>query len=55
MNIKNKKNNRPHWLIFVLFAMIPLTVVIYFVLQMIFPDLFQGLPTGRIQPVRPDQ
>ncbi|MCY0977316.1 hypothetical protein PGH12_00635 [Chryseobacterium wangxinyae] len=51
----NKKNkNRPPVLIIVLFALIPLTVLIYFILHMMFPSLFQSLPTGEIQPVRPD-
>lgn len=55
MEPKSKKKNNPNVLIIVLFSLIPLTVLVYFILQMVFPSLFQSMPTGDVQPVRPDQ
>lgn len=47
---KNKKNNPNIWII-VLLSLIPLTILVYFILQMVFPALFQGMPTGDVQPI----
>ncbi|WP_157844206.1 hypothetical protein [Chryseobacterium sp. Leaf180] len=50
-----KKKNRPHILVIILFSLIPLTVITYFILQIIFPNLFNTMPTGEVQVVRPDR
>ncbi len=49
------KKNRPGLLIIILFALVPLTVLAYFILHMFLPSLFESLPTGEIQPVHPDR
>ncbi|WP_157844515.1 hypothetical protein [Chryseobacterium sp. Leaf394] len=54
MDRKSDKKNKPTVWIVILFSLIPLTVAMYFILQMIFPGLFQSLPSGEIQPVHPE-
>lgn len=53
MEPKSQKKNRPAIWIIILFSLIPLTVIVYFILQMVFPQLFQTMPTGDAQPVHP--
>lgn len=55
MEPKSQKKNNPNVWIIILFSLIPLTIVVYFILQMVFPQLFQTMPTGEVQPVRPDK
>lgn len=55
MEQKSEKKNRPNLWIIILFALIPLTIIVYFILQMIFPGMFQSMPTGEVQPVHPDR
>ncbi|MBD8082848.1 hypothetical protein [Chryseobacterium caseinilyticum] len=55
MESKSQKKNNPNIWIIVLISLIPLTIVVYFILQMVFPNLFQTMPTGEVQPLRPDQ
>jgi len=45
------KRNKPATLIIISVAVIALLIIFYFVLLAIFPDLFQTLPTGEVQPV----
>jgi len=52
MESDRNKKNRPNVWIIVLFSLIPLTILVYFILQMIFPGLFEAMPTGDIQPVK---
>jgi flagellar basal body-associated protein FliL len=52
---QQSKKNKPNLLIIVLLSLIPLTVLVYFILQMVFPSLFQSMPNGEIQPVQPDR
>lgn len=49
-----KKKNRPNNLVKILFALVILMVIIYFVLVMFFPTVFEHMNTGDIQPV-PDK
>ncbi|MCF2219726.1 hypothetical protein QX233_09040 [Chryseobacterium gambrini] len=46
-----KKKNKPNSLVIILFSMIALMIVIYFILVMFFPTVFESLTTGEIQPV----
>jgi len=51
MEPKRQNKNKPNLFIIILFSLIPLMVIIYVILHMIFPSLFQSLPSGEIQPV----
>ncbi|MDH6253066.1 phage shock protein PspC (stress-responsive transcriptional regulator) [Chryseobacterium sp. H1D6B] len=46
-----KKKNRPNALVIVLFSLVALMIVIYFILAMFFPTIFEHMSTGDIQPV----
>lgn len=50
-----QKKNTPNKAIVILFSLIILTVVVYFILQIILPELFQNMPTGEVQPVKPNE
>lgn len=45
------KKNKPNSLVVILFALIVLMIVIYFILAMFFPTVFDLMNTGDIQPV----
>ncbi|UKB85330.1 hypothetical protein LF887_06805 [Chryseobacterium sp. MEBOG06] len=45
------KKNRPNALVVILFALIALMIIIYFILAMFFPTVFDHMNTGDIQPV----
>ncbi|WP_164464383.1 MULTISPECIES: hypothetical protein [unclassified Chryseobacterium] len=49
-----KKKNKPNSLVIILFALIALMIIIYFILVMFFPTVFDLMNTGDIQPV-PDK
>ncbi|WEK69997.1 MAG: hypothetical protein P0Y62_00320 [Candidatus Chryseobacterium colombiense] len=49
-----KKKNKPNSLVIILFALIALMIIIYFILVMFFPSVFDLMNTGDIQPV-PDK
>lgn len=49
-----KKKNKPNGLVIILFGLIVLMIIIYFILVMFFPTVFELLNTGDIQPV-PDK
>ncbi|MGE8432231.1 hypothetical protein SAMN05421768_104221 [Chryseobacterium joostei] len=46
-----KKKNKPNSLVIILFALIALMIIIYFILVMFFPTVFDLMNTGDIQPV----
>ncbi|PXW13734.1 MULTISPECIES: hypothetical protein [Chryseobacterium] len=46
-----KKKNRPNSLVIILFALIALMIIIYFILVMFFPTVFDLMNKGEIQPV----
>ncbi|MEY8759381.1 hypothetical protein [Chryseobacterium tongliaoense] len=48
------KKDRPNNLVKILFALVILMIIIYFVLVMFFPTVFEHMSTGDIQPV-PDK
>ncbi|WP_164975749.1 MULTISPECIES: hypothetical protein [unclassified Chryseobacterium] len=48
------KKNKPNSLVIILFALIVLMIIIYFILAMFFPTVFDLMNTGDIQPV-PDK
>ncbi|WP_185146946.1 hypothetical protein [Chryseobacterium echinoideorum] len=50
-----QKRNRPNNLVLILVALIALMIVIYFVLVMFFPTIFEHMNTGEIQPVKPNE
>ncbi|MCU7615926.1 MULTISPECIES: hypothetical protein [Chryseobacterium] len=50
-----QKKNRPNSLVIILFAMIALMIVIYFILVMFFPTVFDLMNTGDIKPVPPTE
>ncbi|MDQ0780780.1 t-SNARE complex subunit (syntaxin) [Chryseobacterium sp. W4I1] len=45
------KKNKPNNLVKILFALIILMIIIYFILVMFFPTVFEHMSTGDIQPV----
>lgn len=45
------KKNSPNNLVKILFALVILMIIIYFVLVMFFPAVFEHMSTGDIQPV----
>ena len=47
--------NKPNSLVLILFALVILMIVIYFVLVMFFPTVFEHMITGEIQPVKPNR
>lgn len=47
--------NKPNSLVLILFALVILMIVIYFVLVMFFPTVFEHMSTGEIQPVKPNR
>lgn len=49
-----KKKNKPGPLVVTAIAVIVLMIVLYFVLVMFFPDLFQSMNVGESQPVQPE-
>ena len=49
-----QKKNKPNSLVVILFALVALMVIIYFILVMFFPTVFDYMNTGDIQPV-PDK
>ncbi|WP_415326432.1 hypothetical protein [Chryseobacterium sp. MMS23-Vi53] len=46
-----QKKNKPNSLVIILFALVVLMIIIYFILAMFFPTVFDHLNTGDIQPV----
>ena len=50
--METSKRNKPATLIIVSVAVIALLIVFYFVLLTVFPNLFETLPTGEVQPVQ---
>jgi len=48
-----KRKNKPNLLMIILFSLIPMMIIIYVILQLVFPSLFQGMPTGEVQPIHP--
>ena len=50
--METSKRNKPATLIIVSVAVIALLIVFYFVLLTVFPNLFETLPTGEMQPVQ---
>lgn len=50
-----QKKNRPNSLVIILFAMIALMIIIYFILVMFFPTVFDLMNTGDIKPVPPTE
>ena len=46
------QKNKPNALVITLIALIALMIVIYFILVMFFPTVFDGLSTGELQPVK---
>ncbi|WP_288435415.1 hypothetical protein [uncultured Chryseobacterium sp.] len=46
-----KKKNRPNSLVIILFSLIVLMIIVYFILAMFFPTVFDLLNKGEIQPV----
>ncbi|MXS70141.1 MULTISPECIES: hypothetical protein [Chryseobacterium] len=50
-----QKRNRPNNLVLVLIALTALMIIIYGVLVMFFPAVFENMNTGEIQPVRPNE
>jgi len=45
------QKNKPNALVITLIALVALMIVIYFILVMFFPAIFDGLSTGELQPV----
>lgn len=45
------QKNKPNSLVIILFSLIALMIVIYFILVMFFPTVFEHMTTGDIQPV----
>nr|WP_315029171.1 hypothetical protein [uncultured Chryseobacterium sp.] len=45
------KKNKPNSLVVILFALIVLMIIIYFILAMFFPTVFEWMNTGKVQPV----
>lgn len=52
--MKTNNKNKPNSLVIILFALIALMIIIYFILSMFFPSIFEHMSTGDIQPV-PDK
>lgn len=50
--MKPIEKNKPNALVITLIALIALMIVIYFILVMFFPTVFDGLSTGELQPVK---
>lgn len=48
----SEKNTPPRGVVIAITILV-LLIVFYFVLQAVFPELFQTLPTGESQPVEP--
>mgnify|MGYP003604874728 CR=1 FL=1 len=46
------KKNTPGPLVIASVVIIVLMIIFYFIITMFFPDLFQGLNTGEVQPVK---
>ncbi|MBK1895728.1 hypothetical protein [Chryseobacterium paridis] len=46
-----QKKNKPNSLVIILFALVVLMIVVYFILAMFFPTIFEHMSTGDIQPV----
>ncbi|WP_157676876.1 hypothetical protein [Chryseobacterium sp. T16E-39] len=46
-----QKKNKPSSFIIILFALIALMIIVYFILVMFFPTVFEHMSTGDIQPV----
>ncbi|WP_171817624.1 hypothetical protein [Chryseobacterium sp. StRB126] len=49
--MESTKKNKPNSLVIILFALIALMIIIYFILVMFFPAVFDLMNTGDIQPV----
>lgn len=49
-----KQKNKPNALVITLVALVALMIVIYFILVMFFPAVFDSMSTGDIQPVKPE-
>lgn len=47
-----KQKNKPNALVIALIALVALMIVIYFILVMFFPAVFDGMTTGDLQPVK---
>lgn len=45
------KKNKPNGLVIVLFSLVVLMIIVYFILAMFFPTVFEHMSTGDIQPV----
>lgn len=46
-----QKKNKPNGLVIVLFALVILMIIIYFILAMFFPTVFDLMNTGEIKPI----
>lgn len=51
--MESKKNKAPTWVVMA-FGLIVLMIIIYFILTMVFPELFTGMETGKIDPIQPE-
>ncbi|MBV8325512.1 hypothetical protein [Chryseobacterium sp.] len=47
----SKKKNKPNTLVIILFSLIALMIIVYFILAMFFPTVFDMMNTGEVQPV----
>jgi len=43
--------NKPNSLVIILISLVALVIVVYFILVMFFPAIFDSMTTGEIQPV----
>ncbi|MEC5156854.1 hypothetical protein [Chryseobacterium sp. MP_3.2] len=50
--MQNSEKNKPAPLVLVGIGVIALLIVFYLVLTMFFPDLFQSMTVGDVQPVK---
>lgn len=50
--MESSKKNTPGPLVIASFAIIVLMIIFYFVITMFFPDLFESMNKGEIQPVK---
>ncbi|MCX8531364.1 hypothetical protein [Chryseobacterium luquanense] len=50
-----QKKNRPNSLVLILFGLVILMIIIYFILVMFFPTVFDLMNTGEIKPVPIDK
>ncbi|WP_165585178.1 hypothetical protein [Chryseobacterium soli] len=49
--METSKKNKPNALVIILFSLVVLMIIIYFILAMFFPTVFEHMSTGDIQPV----